>query len=214
MDQGRQSPETASTSESGLDTTASLLVRIRQGDAAARERLLQRYLPALRRWARGRLPAAARDLNDTDDLVQVTLLKTLDQLDRFVPRHGGAFFAYLRRVLHNEICDAVRRARRRPRAESLDERQPDAARSPLESAIDDEALEAYEAAMAKLTAEQQEALWLRLELGFTHEEVADATGAASANAARMQVARALVRLAEAMDGSGGSSRDGSSRGDR
>src|SRR5262245_58685278 len=40
-----------------LDTTIRLLERIREGDAAARETLIQRYLPPLRRWAHGRLPA-------------------------------------------------------------------------------------------------------------------------------------------------------------
>ena len=42
-------------------------------------------------------------------------------------------------------------------------------------------------------------MFLRIELGFTHQEVADAIGAPSANAARMLVSRALVRLAELMD---------------
>ena len=39
--------------------------------------LYLRYLAPLRRWARGRLPQWARDMRDTDDLVQDTLLHTL-----------------------------------------------------------------------------------------------------------------------------------------
>ena len=46
------------------DSTQQLLHRIRAGDDAARERLLARYLPMLRRWAHGRLPSYARDLGD------------------------------------------------------------------------------------------------------------------------------------------------------
>jgi len=195
----RKQAQDGQAREADTETTASLLLLIRLGDAVARERLVQRFLPVLNRWARQRLPLGMRDLNDTDDLVQVTLMKALDQLDRFVPEHRGAFFAYLRRILHNQICDEVRRSRRRPRPEVLNDQHPDRSRTPLEVAIGSETLEAYEAAMAKLTEEQQQMLWLRLELGFTHQEIADAIGIPSANAARMQVARALVRLAEVMD---------------
>jgi RNA polymerase sigma-70 factor (ECF subfamily) len=40
---------------------------------------------------------------------------------------------------------------------------------------------------------------LRVEMGFTYPEIAQAIGAPSANAARMTVVRALARLAEAMN---------------
>jgi RNA polymerase sigma-70 factor (ECF subfamily) len=62
-----------------------------------------------------------------------------------------------------------------------------------------EVLDAYEAALATLPALQQEAVVMRIEMGFTHREVAEALELPSANAARMMVARALVRIAEAMD---------------
>jgi DNA-directed RNA polymerase specialized sigma24 family protein len=60
-----------------------LLQRARQGDQDALNALFERYLPALRRWARGRLPRWTRDLRDTDDLVQETLVQTLGRLDAF-----------------------------------------------------------------------------------------------------------------------------------
>src|SRR6185436_19368854 len=62
---------------SDLDSTADLLEGIRGGDASATARLVKRYLPILRRWAHGRLPGKARDLADTDDLVQVALMRGL-----------------------------------------------------------------------------------------------------------------------------------------
>jgi DNA-directed RNA polymerase specialized sigma24 family protein len=40
---------------------------------------------------------------------------------------------------------------------------------------------------------------MRVEMGFTYAEIAEALGGPSANAARMLVTRALVRMAEAMD---------------
>ncbi len=72
------------------ESTASLLDLVGDGDKSARERLVRRYLPALHRWARGRLPSYARDLNDTHDLVQVCFSKALDRVRGFQPQKDGA----------------------------------------------------------------------------------------------------------------------------
>ncbi len=183
-----------------LESTASLLQKVRAGSLEARERLVRRYLATLRRWAHGRLPGRARDLVDTDDLVQDTLLRALDQVEGFEPRREGAFLAYLRRILVNQIRDQVRRVSRVPGHAELPEGIADVGPSPLAEAIGAEAFQKYEAAMATLSEEEQEGVMLRIEMGFTHQQVAEALGKPSANAARMFVARALVRLAEVMDG--------------
>jgi len=52
------------------EPTMELVIRAREGDRMAVEALLQRCLPSLKRWAHGRLPAAARGPLDTGDLVQ------------------------------------------------------------------------------------------------------------------------------------------------
>jgi RNA polymerase sigma-70 factor (ECF subfamily) len=183
----------------GIGTTTSLLEQIRQGDENARNRLIERYLPPLRRWAHGHLPARMRGVMETEDLVQVTLIKALDHLERFVPERKGAFLAYLRRIMQNAIRDELRRLERRPPPDELRDGRPDGRPSPLDEAIGAETVAAFNAAMEQLSDEQQEAVFLRIELGFTHQEVADAIGAPSANAARMLVSRSLVRLAEMMD---------------
>ena len=56
----------------GQHTTAFLLDRIRGGDARAREALVARIEPLLRRFAHGRMPQLLRHQQDTADLVQVT----------------------------------------------------------------------------------------------------------------------------------------------
>src|SRR5258708_26804587 len=66
-----------------LESSLTLLTRAKAGDRDALETLLERYRPRLRRWAHRRLPAWARDLTDTDDLVQETMVKTIRNLDRF-----------------------------------------------------------------------------------------------------------------------------------
>lgn len=182
-----------------IDTTASLLARVRAGDLAARERLIGRYLGPLKRWAHGRLPVRARDLFDTDDVVQNTLIRSLDHMEAFEARQEGAFLAYLRRVLVNQIRDEIRRAGRQPGRDSLSEMSPAPGPSPLEVAIGRERLEQYEAALAALPDAQQEAIFMRVELGFTYDEIAGALGIPSENAARMMVVRALIRLEEGMN---------------
>jgi len=182
-----------------LETTASLLARSQAGDASAREQLLARYLPILLRWAHGRLPRRARDLHETDDLVQVSLIRALEHLDGFVPRREGAFLAFLRRIFLNQVRDQIRRANTKPRREALHPDLPGRSPSPLEEAMGKQTLERYDRALARLPERQQEAVFLRLELGFTHDEVAKAIGARTGNAARMLVSRALVELAKEME---------------
>ena len=192
MDQSSNAP-------TGLETTAILLAKVRAGDGSARERLLARCLPILKRWAHGRLPPYARNLAETDDLVQVTLLRALDHVSEFEPRREGAFMAYLRQILLNQIRDEIRKARRLPVPGPVDADIQESGPSPLERVMGRDILDTYEAALAKLPATQREAAVLRLEMGYTHQEVADALELPSANAARMMVARALVTLAEVMD---------------
>ena len=184
------------------ESTASLLARIQSGDDAARERLIRRYLPILTRWAHGRLPPQARGLVDTNDLVQVTLLKALERVKDFEYRREGAFLAYLRRILQNGIVDQLRAVERRPKHEEPHEGIVDEGRSPLEEAVGREILDAYERGLSLLSDREAEAVVLRLELGFSHTEVAEAIGSPSPDAARMLVTRALLQLAEVMDAHG------------
>jgi RNA polymerase sigma-70 factor (ECF subfamily) len=138
-------------------------------------------------------------MHDTDDLVQVTLIKALERVKEFEPDREGAFLAYLRRILQSRIQDAIRAARRRPEQEEIGESLTDGQASPLEEAVGADVLAAYERGLAALTEKEREAVLLRLELGFTHQQVAEAVGSPSPDAARMLVTRALVRLAEAMN---------------
>jgi RNA polymerase sigma factor (sigma-70 family) len=183
---------------SSLESTALLLSQARDGDVAARDHLFRRYLPILTRWAHRRLPAGARDLNETDDLVQATLLRALSNLASFEHRGEGAFLAYLRQILTHAVRDDIRRAARRHAPAPVTDEFPDPGPSPFERLLSREMLASYEAALLELTEEQREAVILRLEMGMSHREIADALGRPSADAARMTVARALVRMAELM----------------
>lgn len=184
---------------SPLLATTELLRLAKGGDMDARDQLLTRYLPRLSRWAAGRLPRHARSLLDTSDLVQETLLRTLEGIDRIDVRGPGGFQAYVRQAVLNRIRDQVRWSGRRPDAgEAAAELLADTAPSPLDHAIGVDVIERYERALARLGPVEQELLHLRLELDFSHEEIAVLTDRPSADAARMAIQRALRRLAEEM----------------
>ena len=184
---------------SGLESTFDLVERVKKGDGDALNRLFVRFMPALRRWASGRLPRWTRDLMDTDDLVQETVLRSVKRIEAFESRHEGALQAYLRQAVVNRIRDEVRRTKRSPIATELDENQSDGTTSPLDAAIGQEAVERYEAALARLRPEEREAIVARIEMDGSYQEVAQALGKPSADAARMAVSRALLRLAEEMN---------------
>jgi RNA polymerase sigma-70 factor (ECF subfamily) len=190
-----------STSQNSLESTLELLARVRQGDREALDRLFARCLPPLRRWARGRLPAAARGALDTQDLVQDTILNSLRRLDQFESRHEGALQAYLRQAVLNRIRDEARRFSRRPAATELTESQPVDAASPLDIAIGRQGVARYEAALQRLKPADREAIIGRMELQHDYQELAIILGKPNANAARVAVTRALARLMEQLDAS-------------
>ena len=182
------------------EATAVLIARARSGDTPAGQRLFARLLPVLRRWARHRFPSRLRDARDTEDLVQDVLLRAFRRIDQFENRGEGAFLAYLRQILLNAVKDEARRAGRRPGIPlPLDETMSDDAPSVVERAIGADKLQRFEDALATLPEEQQQAIILRVEFGYSHAQIAEALGKPSMDAARVMVARALAELARRID---------------
>ena len=180
------------------EVTLELLERVRHGDDGALEALFIRCMPALRRWARGRLPLSARGMHDTVDIVQDTLLSALRQLKDFDARHQGALQAYLRQAVMNRIRDLVRQRDRRPVRAEMPDALVDDAPSPLALAIGAENQTKYEEALKRLRPADREAIINRLELQHSYEELAILLDKPSPDAARVAVMRAMKRLAEEM----------------
>jgi RNA polymerase sigma-70 factor (ECF subfamily) len=198
-DSGSPRDDTSSAdAEVPTDATSSLLERAKGGDREALEVLFARHIPSLRRWASGRLPRWARDVADTQDLVQDTVLQVFKRVEAFEPRGDGALQAYLRHALMNRIRNEFRSKGRRPSFEGLDDQAPADNTSPLEAAIRQEQLDRYDAALSRLSEQERDLIVARVEVGLTYEEMAGALGKPSWNAARMATARALLRLAEAL----------------
>jgi RNA polymerase sigma-70 factor (ECF subfamily) len=175
-----------------------LVIRAKGGDERARDTLLRRYHPRLRRWAHGRLPNGAKGAYETHDLVQDALLQVVNNLHTFNPRHEGAFQGYVRAILYNRIRDLGRQSSRRGTGLPLDTELAGRGASPLDQAIGTQTRERYEAGLAQLRPEDRELIIARIEMELPYNELMVMFGKPSVSAVTMAVRRALVRLAEAM----------------
>src|SRR5437773_828998 len=80
----------------------------------------------------------------------------------------------LRRGILNQVRDQLRRVRRAPDRVEIPDDLVAAEGSPLEQAIGRDALERFERALARLPVAQQEAVLMRVEMGFSYREIAEA----------------------------------------
>jgi RNA polymerase sigma-70 factor (ECF subfamily) len=175
-----------------------LLRRARDGDHDALDRLFRRYLPKLHRLAHHRIPTWARNAAETADLVQDTFLHTFRRLQSFEPRGNDALLGYLRRSLLNRIRNQFRYAARHPSPTEIDEAHVDDGASPLEQTIRHEERERYTTALQRLRPADRDAIVGRIELGYSYEQLALILGKPTAEAARLAVRRALLRLGDEM----------------
>ena len=183
---------------SDLRITGELVERAKQGDDSALDMLMMRYRPRLVRWASGRLPSYARSLLDTGDLVQETLLRTMEGLHKFQVRGPDSFGSYVRSAILNRIQDQIRWAGRRPGDNGMVDRLTDATPSPLEHTIGADLAQRYEVALAQLTEQERQLIHLRIEVDLDHSEIAAIVGRGSPDAARAAFLRALRKLAGLM----------------
>ncbi len=180
------------------ETTRSLLDRAQTGDSRALDVILERYLPRLIRWATGRLPLAARRIIDTEDLVQDSLIKVIRTLGGIHDRNPGTFPAYLRRTVLNRLTDETRMAARRPGVARLLGTEIDPSPTPLEETIGRDVANRYEETLMHLNDRDRSMIFLKVEMGLSYPEMADALDMTSADAARKATNRAVIRLAMGM----------------
>ena len=192
-----ESPDKAPREDLSYDSTVEILERAQRGDRSAALILIERAAPAVRRWARGRLPQSARNEADTEDVVQDAVLRTLKGITRFQHRTVGGLQAYLRTSVMNRIRDLIRASGRRGIPETLDEVH-DSQPTPLETVIMDEKLDRFLEALQRLKPADRQVIVWRVELGYSVDEIASRLGKSKA-AAGMTVTRAMARLATALN---------------
>lgn len=190
----------AGTSSASAESSLELLRRARGGDRKALSRVFARVMPSLARWAHRRLPPWARNAMDTGDLVQEALANALRRLPSFEPRHRSALRSYLREAIRNRIRDEIRRVRTWGPMVPISSFEPQANTSPHDQAAAGEDQERYRQALATLSEVDRELIVARLQLGYSYEQVALATRRPTPDAARMAFKRALLKLANTMNG--------------
>ena len=185
----------------GLTTTSNPRVRSSSAPGAATPRRSIASSPRLRPplAAVGERPVAAwaRDLVDTDDLVQDSVLQTLKKV-------GDVRASTSRRPAGLPPTGGTQPAARRVAAEASSTAVTDieavgleAEGSPLEAAIGREEAVLYETALGRLRPEEREAIIARIEMGYDWTpQPPRRWGKPSPDAARKAVQRAVVRLAE------------------
>ena len=177
---------------SNQDSTTTLIQRVRGGDLEARDALLKRCLPIVQKWAHGRLPRFARTIAETDDLVQVTLIKAVDSIPNLKSTVGASFWAYVHRILLNKVRDEIRSHKAHPTElyDGVGENHllnlPDAAS--YESELE------FERTLAKLPQRQQALIVMRTEFGLSYSEIAAEVNS-TPDAVRMMISRTIVEMA-------------------
>lgn len=187
--------EDSSTPRDTDHTSRRLLARAGLGDSSAAARLVERYLPRLRRWVRGKVPRRARGGLDSSDLVQDAFLRALPRVGALSLPGKRALGAYLYQAVQNRVIDEHRRLGRRGGHEAPGDDIPSDAPSPFEQLLTLENAERYRAALAALSPEDRQLIVAHVELDYNHAQLGALTGRRP-NAARMALQRAIARLAE------------------
>jgi len=176
-----------------------LFRRSKAGDAAALNELCDHCFKWLSRWGHRRLPDWARARFSTPDLVQVTLMRALERLDRFEPAREDALLGFLTVVFKNALTDEIRYVQRQglrvPEEEATD--NSDGKPSQYEVFFAKRAYERTTAALKGLSTTDQSLICAR-ERGDSFKEIAAQEGLPSPDAARMAFNRAVKRLETAM----------------
>lgn len=146
----------------------------------------------LHRWAHGRIPQQARNYMDTQDMVQETLILALRAKEQIKANNAGAFFCYLRTVFINQIKQELRKNKMFQVA--LTTQFTQAEKMSYEEDLN--SLIAYDHAIDRLSDQEKELVVMRVEFGLTHQDIADLTDKNSADAVRVSIKRALVKLGD------------------
>lgn len=180
---------------------SEVLALARTGDPDACGEIYARFEPDVSRRVRARLDRAIRRRNDTADVVHEVFTDAFARLATFEDRGEAAFRSWLLLRVEGEVVDAHRKARdgggvRREvtSPDGLADARPDGAAGPATSteAADDRSV--LGELLDRLPPTDAAVLRLRASESLPYDEVARRLGLASADAARMRYARAIVEL--------------------
>ncbi|HVL69574.1 MAG TPA: RNA polymerase sigma factor [Vicinamibacterales bacterium] len=184
--------------------TAGLLERARAGSAEALNLLYERCSPRLLAYIRLRLGRELRARLESRDILQASLLKSLQHIDVFKGDETRSLMGWLAKIAEHEIRDRAdyhqrqRRDAAREVAVDDDLPLPAVARSALTQAILSEEAAQIERALEEVSPEHREVILLRKFEELSFKEIGARLGR-SEDACRMLLARALTALTLALD---------------
>ncbi|HEX5114950.1 MAG TPA: RNA polymerase sigma factor ShbA [Pseudonocardiaceae bacterium] len=184
-------PVNSSTVE--VDDLAVTVAAAVAGNQMAVERLLGYVRPLVVRYCRARVGRQERSFASADDVAQEVCLAVLTALSTYRDQ-GRPFLAFVYGIAAHKVADAHRAAARNraePVAEVPDEPELDA--GPEQRAMRVEMTSRMAELLQVLPAKQREILVLRVVVGLSAEETADAVGS-TPGAVRVAQHRALARL--------------------
>ncbi|MCV7208043.1 RNA polymerase sigma factor ShbA [Mycolicibacterium cosmeticum] len=172
------------------------------GDRDALRVVLETIRPIIVRYCRARIGSAERSGLSADDIAQEVCLAAITALPRYQDQ-GRPFLAFVYGIAAHKIADA-HRASARNRSEPTDvvpERFSGEA-GPEQRALDSEASARMDRLLATLPEKQREIIILRVVVGMSAEEVAEAVGS-TPGAVRVAQHRALAKLKSEITAVGG-----------
>ncbi|ANI38480.1 sigma-70 family RNA polymerase sigma factor [Mycolicibacterium vaccae] len=171
------------------------------GDRDALREVLETIRPLVVRYCRARVGTAERSGLSADDVAQEVCLAAITALPRYRDQ-GRPFLAFVYGIAAHKVADAHRAAGRNKSdpMEVVPERFAGEA-GPEQLAIDSEASARMAKLLKVLPEKQREILILRVVVGMSAEETADAVGS-TAGAVRVAQHRALARLKSELTANG------------
>ena len=195
--------------EEAYETTLRLVRAAQAGEEKALNDLFVRYLPRTRRIVAARMGWKLQQLHDYEDLVQESLLKVFQGLERFEARSEGSFRHWVAECVECTIRNAVRDSQRAKRGGGAVKRWSElqnenlsaltfAGDSPTPSAIvqASELEERIEAALLLLPKRYRDAIVLRSFCEMSYTEIKDSLGVEHEATARQICFRAMQKLGE------------------
>jgi RNA polymerase sigma-70 factor (ECF subfamily) len=163
------------------------------GNRDALREVLETIRPIVVRYCRARIGATERSGLSADDVAQEVCLAAITALPRYRDQ-GRPFLAFVYGIAAHKIADAHRAASRNRSdpTDAVPERFSGEA-DPEQLAINAESSARMEKLLSVLPGKQREILILRVVVGMSAEETAQAVGS-TAGAVRVAQHRALARL--------------------
>lgn len=188
-------------SVAGPSNPQPILNRVARGEPGAAEECIRRYGDLV--WSVARRLSGGPLRGDVEDAVQEIFVDLWRSASRFDPGVASEP-AFVVMIARRRLIDRIRRASRRPppvqMGEAMEEQRSPHAPGPDSASRLADAEDATLAlqALDSLSAEQQRCIRLAVQQGYTHTQIADATGL-PLGTVKTHVRRGLHRVREAIE---------------